>query len=684
MTNGLGSFVQSASASLSLQTDPTVSSQPQSLTTNFGATAIFQVTPFGTAPFTYQWHKVGTGNLTDGGNILGSQSNTLAVSSLTYPDGGSYYVTVSNINGTVDSSNAVLTVLDPYFTLQPVPQTNNAGATVTFTVGAAGTGISTYQWYKNGNIVFDTGNLSGTGTPTLTITNVSSTDQAAYYALVVGSYSTATSSSANWTVLTPASVLVQPSPRTVAPGVRAVFAVSPGGSGPLYYQWQLGGINISNATSPSYTIANAQSSVAGNYQVVISNSFSSVTSSVAALTVTSNLTLAQTNLVVIRVGDGAQTLSLNGNSIYLDQYTPAGAYVNTVTVPDSGTNSMVDIGMDNLTGVNSGATTGSCITRSLDGRFMVIAGYNTNLSHGADLSQSASTNVPRGVGLIESHGTYTMPVADTSSTYTSTLWRAALSDGTNNFWGAAEIVGTYYFGFNAAPAIVQTNMINMRSMSQYNGDIYCAGAMSNQTGVLKVSGMPTGFRSGTFLFAGSSGTFDMAVSPNGNLIYVVDQRALGSGGGIQRYDFNGTSWALTYTLQIGGLNSTKTGPRYITGDFSGPNPILYVTSNDGTFDNNRIISVVDTGSGSTGTTLATAGVNQTFRGIQFGPLPNNIVSRPVLSFSTSGGNLVLTWSGSFSLQSSTNAVGVYTNVPGATSAYTNNLPGVARFFRLKQ
>jgi hypothetical protein len=202
---------------------------------------------------------------------------------------------------------------------------------------------------------------------------------------------------------------------------------------------------------------------------------------------------------------------------------------------------------------------------------------------------------------------------------------------------------------------------------------------------LKISGMPTGAATGTFLFAGSSGTFDMAVSPNGNLIYVVDQRALSSGGGIQRYDFNGSSWNLTYTMQIGGLDTTKTGPRYVTADFSGANPVIYVTSNDGSLDNNRIIAVVDTGSGSTGTTLAYAGINQTFRGIQFGPVPNTIISPPLLSFTNSAGNLFLSWSAPFSLQSSTNVTGVYTNVPGATSPYTNTLgSSTQQYFRLWQ
>ena len=233
--------------------------------------------------------------------------------------------------------------------------------------------------------------------------------------------------------------------------------------------------------------------------------------------------------------------------------------------------------------------------------------------------------------------------------------------------------------------LLQTNMVNMRSMALFNGDIYGAGAQGTTAGVLKISGMPKTATTGTLLFAGSTGTFDMAVSPNGNLIYVADQRAIGgSGGGVLRYDFDGTNWAETYALQVGGQGTGSHGPRYVAVDFSGSNPVIYTTSNDGTFDNNRILKVVDTGSGSTATSIASAGPNQTFRGIRFGPVAG-VVARPTLLFSRSGSSLVLNWSGAFSLQSSTNVVGTYTNIPSASSPYTNDMTTASRkFFRLSQ
>lgn len=78
----------------------------------------------------------------------------------------------------------------------------------------------------------------------------------------------------------------QPASQTVALGQSASFSVVAGGIPPLFYQWRLGGEPITGATSSLYSIPAAQSSDAGNYDVVVSNLVSvPVTSQVAVLTV---------------------------------------------------------------------------------------------------------------------------------------------------------------------------------------------------------------------------------------------------------------------------------------------------------------------------------------------------------------------------------------------------------------
>ncbi|MDB6123328.1 MAG: N-acetylmuramyl-L-alanine amidase, negative regulator of AmpC, AmpD [Pedosphaera sp.] len=79
-------------------------------------------------------------------------------------------------------------------------------------------------------------------------------------------------------------IVTQPASQTVAPGATATFSVV-ATNNPLAYQWQFNGSNFPGATTSALTLANVQSSDAGNYSVIISNTVGSVTSSNALLTV---------------------------------------------------------------------------------------------------------------------------------------------------------------------------------------------------------------------------------------------------------------------------------------------------------------------------------------------------------------------------------------------------------------
>jgi len=75
---------------------------------------------------------------------------------------------------------------------------------------------------------------------------------------------------------------------SVAPlGGVATFSVSASNrdSGPIFYQWRLNGTNVAQGTNATLQVTNAQPSLAGNYSVVVSNLFGSITSSNALLTV---------------------------------------------------------------------------------------------------------------------------------------------------------------------------------------------------------------------------------------------------------------------------------------------------------------------------------------------------------------------------------------------------------------
>ena len=77
----------------------------------------------------------------------------------------------------------------------------------------------------------------------------------------------------------------QPTNQTVYVGNATALTVAASGTPPLSYQWSFNSNNIVGATNAMLIIPNVQLTNNGNYFVIVSNSYGSVTSSIAALTV---------------------------------------------------------------------------------------------------------------------------------------------------------------------------------------------------------------------------------------------------------------------------------------------------------------------------------------------------------------------------------------------------------------
>ena len=268
--------VTSSNATLTVNHSPIISIQPGSQTVNAGQTASFGVVATGSATFTYQWTKSGV-------NISGATASTYTTPATTSADNGAVYaVSISNAHGTVTSSNATLTVITaPTVSTQPIDQTVTAGQTASFSVVASGSAPFTYQWRKNGS------NISGATSSTYTTPVTSFADHGAVYSVVVGNNAgTATSSNATLTVYSAPVISTQPDSQTVNAGQTASFGVVATGTATLAYQWTKNGVNISGATSSSYTTPATSSADNGAvYAVGISNAYGTVTSSNATLTV---------------------------------------------------------------------------------------------------------------------------------------------------------------------------------------------------------------------------------------------------------------------------------------------------------------------------------------------------------------------------------------------------------------
>ena len=170
-----------------------------------GGNAIFTVATSGDGPLTYQWQQDGI-NLTNGSGISGATSATLTISNATLGDAAFYDVLISNPSTNLTSASALLAVefSPPGITSQPADLTTIAGSTATFTVTVQGDQPLTYQWQENGTNLVDGGNIFGSATPTLTLGNVSESENG-YFSVVISNDLVGTTSRSAQLQVVPAS-----------------------------------------------------------------------------------------------------------------------------------------------------------------------------------------------------------------------------------------------------------------------------------------------------------------------------------------------------------------------------------------------------------------------------------------------------------------------------------------------
>jgi hypothetical protein len=100
--------------------------------------------------------------------------------------------------------------------------------------------------------------------------------------------SASSTSPAGGTQSTAPAIVSQPANQIVSVGQVAPFSVTATGTSPLTYQWQKNGVNISGATSASYTTPSTTRADNGEqFRVTVSNSLGSANSNGATLTVNS-------------------------------------------------------------------------------------------------------------------------------------------------------------------------------------------------------------------------------------------------------------------------------------------------------------------------------------------------------------------------------------------------------------
>jgi hypothetical protein len=166
---------------------PSIQAQPQSLTISEESTAEFKVDATGDGFLVYQWRK-------DDLPIEGAHESVFTIESTGLEDAGTYDVTVSNTQGIVSSTKAILDVLPlatpVNITLQPLTQSIYQGDTLQLSVAATGSLPISYQWLINEDPI------EGANSSTLNIPQSAIDDTGIYSVIVRNSASEALSDGA--------------------------------------------------------------------------------------------------------------------------------------------------------------------------------------------------------------------------------------------------------------------------------------------------------------------------------------------------------------------------------------------------------------------------------------------------------------------------------------------------------
>jgi hypothetical protein len=138
-----------------------------------------------------------------------------------------------------------------------------------------------YFWMKDGRTI------SGANSSSYTFTVLDSSAGGNYTCYVANNYGYVVSDVAAVVVssVVPPAISLQPSSVSVNAGGVVTLKVRATGSGTLGYQWRKGGVAVPGAVSSVYSFSAVNSSSAGSYDCVVTNSASSVASAKASVTV---------------------------------------------------------------------------------------------------------------------------------------------------------------------------------------------------------------------------------------------------------------------------------------------------------------------------------------------------------------------------------------------------------------
>lgn len=308
------------------------------------------------------------------------------------------------------------------------------------------------------------------------------------------------------------------------------------------------------------------------------------------------------NLVIYRVGDGSATLGSTATSVFLDEYTTSGTLVQSIAVPNAGALAM------NATG---NASTEGILSLSQDGSRIVMTGYRATL--GATTASGSSARVIGSVGL---NGLVNTSI-DITDTGTTTI-RSATTVGGSDYYLTTSLTVRHV----AAPGAGSTSVIidgrNSRQVNVYGNTLFASNGSTAVTNKVQHYGtLPTGATAPSAVV--TLGTSDAV---NGFVMLDLDAGVAGVdtlyalstvANRLVKYSFDGSAWNASGFVAASSAQNIVAMP--------GPAGVdLFVTSGSSLM---KMTDASGFGGSITGSlsTIASAGTNTAFRGINTLPVP---------------------------------------------------------------
>ncbi len=289
VSNEFGEAI-SAPAELTVAVRPHLTEGPAPQAVSEGSSVSLSCLAAGTKPLAYSWHKDGQA-IVDGGRVTGASTQALTISNAVGSDSGQYSCRVANDWGEAISAQALVSVGSaPIVTTSPASVSTLVGTSATFSCSASGTEPLSYEWLRNGVELVDGARVTGSATPSVTVSSLVASDAGGYACRVANGFGEAVSASASLVIGNPPQVTSQPAPATAIAGGEASFSCAATGDGTLSYLWQKDGADLADdasiegAATTQLTIRNVDASSAGTYRCLASSDYGQALSDPAALT----------------------------------------------------------------------------------------------------------------------------------------------------------------------------------------------------------------------------------------------------------------------------------------------------------------------------------------------------------------------------------------------------------------